>query len=761
MRLQRIDPSSALLTLLSSDPLLAMSARVLYDSFVVDPLYVVIHPPVFQSWLRGLTAAELVADLPAQLHRHFQLHQSTTPQQRRHILRKRRHKRPSLSSSSSSPSSASSPSSLPQRVLSSPMAGSPNISRRPSAADDRLDAGMTHTIIQQLAALHIPSSAAATTNPTGAAGPAEDSPRAGSLSSSSDGDSSDDEVHLAAAALSSASYARLLSASQHSIHSQYRVFSMLSHYFHSPHLLSSPCPPLQLPAATISSLLAAYYAFHPPFVRELCGVKLKTLARGEVDVVGMRVGVRPVSAWRMMENVRRLYRVRWPERDEQEREDEPASGSGAMSGGNLSRNASLRWRHLRSAVGKMRVSGGKAGAGDDADELDDNAGSGGGMSTTALLSELYYLPVPLARSYTQLIFLCRHRIQADSKRLIGVGWEDMMLIAHWLMERWTVRLVDEEAAHRLNRHSSAPTLQKQSSASKSDKGTQDSLTSITPLPSPALTPATFTQTQTIPSPLAAMPSPYPYTAPNFPYGVFLSSLTSASPLMSAAAPLPTSPSLTPGHSSAAAALLSGVDEVGDSLDMDFIGELRSVKVHIADNRRLMDEYITAILANIRDYNTPPAPSSSPPSTPTAAALATSTRSQLYEKLKGRGVAVFVRALMGVAVPLGKPKRHRQLLVALVDDVVRLGVKGGLTGEEMAVMLECVSRGWEAVGEVRLKVNVLRERQREGLTVGVASGAGGVAVYNDEVARCYLNWIRFLSAVVPITALLYRRMRPLN
>ena len=137
------------------------------------------------------------------------------------------------------------------------------------------------------------------------------------------------------------------------------------------------------------------------------------------------------------------------------------------------------------------------------------------------------------------------------------------------------------------------------------------------------------------------------------------------------------------------------------------------------------------------------------------------RSLLYDKLKSRGVAVYVRALLGVAVPLGKPKRHRQLLLALVDDVVRLGLKGGLTGDEMAVMLECVSRGWEAVGEVRLKVNVMHERQREGLTAGVAGGAGAVAVYNDEVARCYLNWMRFLSAVVPITVLLYRRMRPLN
>ena len=745
-----------------------MSARVLYDACVVDPLAATIQLSVFQSWLRGLTAAELVADLPAQLHRHFRLQQLATPQQRRHLLRKRRNERPSLSSSASSPSSPSSPSSLPQRVLSSPMTGSPNISRRPSAADDRVDAGSPHTIIHQLAALHAPppsaATAAATPNAsTAAAGPADDSPQSSDASSGSD--SSDDELQSAAAALNSAAYARLLSAAQHAVHTQYRVFAMLSPYFHSPHLLASPSPPLQLPAATISALLAAYYSFHPPLVRELCGTKLKALTRGEVDVLGVRVAVRPVNAWRMLENVRRLYRVRWPERDE-EREEEPASGLSGAGGGNLSRNASIRWRHLRSAVGKMRASGGKVGPGDDADDLEDHGGVGGGMSTTALLSELYYLPVPLARSYTQLIFLCRHRIQADSKRLIGVGWEDMMLIAHWLMERWTVRTADEETAQRLNRHSSAPTLQKQLSASKSERSerTNDgSLTSFTPQPSPALSPAIYTQSAASPP---TLPSPYPSTAPNFPYGVFLSSLTSASPLLTSAAQLPTSPSMSSTQLSTAASLLGGADEAGDSLDMDFIAELRTVKVHIADNRRLMDEYITAILACIRDYHTPPAASSSssPPSTPTAGALSAhsaSSRSLLYDKLKGRGVAVYVRALMGVAVPLGKPKRHRQLLLALVDDVVRLGVKSGLTGEEMAVTLDCVSRGWEAVGEVRLKVNVLRERQREGLTVGVASGSGGVAVHNDEVARCYLSWLRFLSAVVPIAALLFKRMRPLN
>ena len=736
-----------------------MSARVLYDSFVSDPVDVSVQPAVFHAWLRGLTAAELVADLPAQLHRHYTLQQSATPQQRRHILRKRRHKRPSVSSSSSSPSSPSSPSSLPQRVLSSPMTGSPNISRRPSAADERVDAGTPHTIIHQLAALHIPAASLHTANNT--TGATEDSPHINSDSSASDADSSDEELHTAAAALHSAVYSRLLTAAQHAVHTQYRVFALLSHYFHSPHLLASPSPPLQLPAALISVLLAAYYSFHPPLVRELCGVKLKALARGEVDVIGMRVGVRPVSAWRMLENVRRLYRVRWAEKDE-EREEEPVGGLGGMAAGNLGRTASLRWRHLRSAVGKMRVSGGKAGAADDADDLDDNGGGGGGMSTTSLLSELFYLPLPLARTYTQLIFLCRHRIQSDSRRLIGVGWEDMMLIAHWLMERWTVRTADEDTAQKLNRHSSAPTLQKQSSASKSDRGNDGSLTSFTPLPSPALTPAIFTQP--VSSSPTGQPSPYLSTAPNFLYDVFLSSLTSASPLSIGAAQSTVLPALTPSQSSTAAALLSGVDEVGDSLDTEFFGELRSVKVHIADNRRLMDEYINAILTCIRDNHTPAALTTSPSSTPTSSALAatsSTSRSQLYDKLKGRGVAVYVRALMGVAVPLGKPKRHRQLLLALVDDVVRLGVKGGLTGEEMAMVLECVSRGWEAVGEVRLKVNVLRERQREGLTVGVATGAGGVAVYNDEVARCYLNWMRFLSAVVPITALLYRKMRPLN
>ena len=749
----------------------AMSARVLYDSFVSDPLSVSIQPHLFQSWLRGLTAAELVADLPAQVHRHYQLHQSATPQQRRQALRKRRQKRPSASSSSSSPSTPSSPSSLPQRVLSSPMTGSPNISRRPSAADDRVDVGTPHSIIHQLAALHIPPGTAATIHTqlaTGAvnttAGAADDSPHSHSASSSSSDDDSDDELHVTAATLHSAANSRLLAAAQHAIHAQYRVFATLSHYFHSPHLLASPSPPLQLPAATLSTLLAAYYSFHPPLTRELCGVKLKALARSEVDMMGSRVGVRPVSAWRMIENVRRLYRVRWPERDE-EREEEPSGGLAGMAAGSLSRNASLRWRHIRSAVGKMRVSGGKvAGAGDDADEYDDNGGGGGGMSTTSLLSELFYLPLPLARAYTQLIFLCRHRIQADSKRLIGVGWEDMMLIAHWLMERWTIRIADEESAQKLSRHSSAPALHKQSSASRLNQS-QDTVTSVTPLPTPPLTPATNTRSAL--SPFPSLPSPYPSTAPNFPHGVFLSSLTSASPLLLSTIPLPAAssslPSVAPAQLTLSSTSSSAAEEVGDVLDMDFVGELRSVKLHIADNRRLMDEYVTAVLVAIRDYTAPPATTHpSPPSSPIAASPAPPARSVLHDKLKSRGgVSVYVRALMGVAIPLGKPKRHRQLLTALVDDVVRLGVKGGLTGDEMAATLECIARGWEAVGEVRLKVNVLRERQREGLTVGVASGAGGVAVYNDEVARCYLNWMRFLSAVVPITALLYRRMRPLN
>ena len=495
-------------------------------------------------------------------------------------------------------------------------------------------------------------------------------------------------------------------------------------------------------------------------MRELCGSKLKALTRSDADVIGMRVGVRSVACYRMLENVRRMYRVRWPERDE-EREEEAAGGLAGTASGNLSRNASLRWRQMRSAVGKMRVSsGGKAGAIDDADEVDDSGGGAGGMSTTSLLSELFYLPVPLARAYSQIIFLCRHRIQSDTKRLVGVGWEDMMLITHWLMERWTVRIADEDTTQRLSRQSSAPNLHKQSSASRSGRGGDGSLTSITPLPSPALTSSTFTQTALPPA--NSLSSPYPSTAPNFPYGVLLTSLTSPSPILTGTAPLPASSPLTPQTTSAAAAgaMLMMVDEVGDSLDVDFTGELRSVKVHIADNRRLMDEYITAILNAIRDHTSPtPATSSSPPSTPTAATAA--SRSVLYDKLKGRGVAVYVRALLALAVPLGKPKRHRQLLVSLVDDVVRLGLKGGLTSEEMAVMLDCVSRGWEAVGEVRLKVNVMRERQREGLMTGVAGSAGSVALYNDEVARCYLNWMRFLSAVVPITALLYRRMRPLN
>ena len=225
-----------------------MSARVLYDAFVSDPVSVDVQPAVFHSWLRGLTAAELIADLPAQLHRHFQVHQSTsasTPQQRRPTLRKKRHRqRPSVSSSSSSPSSPSSPSSLPPRILSSPPTGSPNISRRPSAADDRLDAvGTPHTIIHQLAALHIPAAAASNATAVTAA---EDSPRSSSPSPSSDSDSSDDELHQAAAALTSAAYGRLLTAAQHTIHTQYRVFAS------AVPLLPLPAP-ARLPVASCPS----------------------------------------------------------------------------------------------------------------------------------------------------------------------------------------------------------------------------------------------------------------------------------------------------------------------------------------------------------------------------------------------------------------------------------------------------------------------------------------------------------------------------
>ena len=724
------------------------SSTLLYDAFVSDPLHLDLHPGTWQAWLRGITQQELIHEITLSLQQHYQQPTVSTPQHRHTQPRPRtahlaRRHRPSVSSSSSSASS--SPSSLP-RALSSPFNASPATSRRPSAtgADPAL---VPRTIISTLSALTVEDDAASPAPADLAA------VGVGDVAELSDGDDEDSSDELTSSSFSSSAYSRLLLSTQQNVHSQYRTFALLEPYLRQPSLLSLSPPLFQLTPPLLTSLTSLYYSIDPPFFLLLAGLKLKSLTRSDVDLFSHRAGLRPQVGWRMYENMRRMYRVRWPEGDE-----EVASDDADARVGSVSRNASMRWKQMRvvaaTAVGKMR-----AGVGGGGEEDDDGRREGAAeelhsaqQSTTAFFASHFVLPLALARAYTRLVFLSRHRLQASGKRLTAVTYDDMQAIAHILMEKWCWRVGEGEAnpttplaePSRRERQLSTTTLERQL------------FSTVTPMDDAStLTVGTVSGTVHLrpPSPVAPSPSAA-RTAPPASMTLHL---------------------LSPIHG----AMVSPTsdDEIGDALDLELIAELRSTKVHIADHRRLLDDYVTSILLLLRELSTQQAParsspshasemtpvSSSPsassassfafPSTPISSLSAVPLRPLLLEKLRPR-VLPLVRSLLSLAASLSKAKRVRLLLPDLAEEVCRPMQKLGLSPGEMTTLMEAMVTGWEALAEVKKEINLLRQRLREGMAKGAV---GGHTVYGDEVARSYLHWMRFLSAVVPITGLLYRRM----
>ena len=786
-------------------------SEVLYDAFISDPLqHLDIHPQTFSAWLRGVTLQELSNELVVSIPQRYTFPSASTAAHHRHAHHRSRpagvqlrRKRLSVSSSSSSPSS---PSSLPNRAMSSPHNGTPQSSRRPST--ERADAAgplQPRTIISTLAALSLDDEAAGKQP----ADRQQDTQREAQQRDASDsGSEADDDSEEAAAAqsLSSAAFSRLFLSLSSQLHAQYRTFALLEPYLRSPSLLSSSPPLLQLSPHLLASLTASYYRLDPQFLVHLLGLKLKAVTRSELDIIAQKASVRTVSGQRQFENLRRLYKVRWPEREDIEsgaglEAAEAADGGSGAGSASVTRNASARWKQMRvvaaSAVGKMRGGGG---ADDDEAEA---AAAAVGQSTTVFFSHLFCLPLPLARSYTQAVFLCRHRLQTTGKRQASLcSYDDLQAIAHILMEKWCPRVGEEhsqtdaagrggggggggeaEQPPRVLRKPSTSALERQLYSSVSIKDDPAGASSASPalLPSPALHASLSAAHQLS---LTLSPSASSLSSPaSFPVLHLLSSIHPTSSFSSSADDA----------------------DIGDALDLEFIAELKAVKLHIAEQRRVMDDYVTSCITNIKEVQpvrlqqqqqpspthvfrqvTPPLPaqqqqpsapassspssrsspaaslalvSASPPFAPSPSFPSPVIRPLLVDKLRPR-LLPLLRSLLSVAAGLSKGKKVRLLLVDLVEEVCRPLLKLQLTVAEMGAVMEAAVLGWEALAEVKRAVNVMRERLRAGLVSKGAAGVGDAvraSLYGDEAARCYLNWLRFLSAAVPISVLLYRRM----
>jgi hypothetical protein len=234
--------------------------------------------------------------------------------------------------------------------------------------------------------------------------------------------------------------------------------------------------------------------------------------------------------------------------------DAPDGGGGSAS---VTRNASARWKQMRvvaaSAVGKMRGGGGV-----DDDEAE-AAAAAVGQSTTVFFSHLFCLPLPLARSYTQAVFLCRHRLQTTGKRQASLcSYDDLQAIAHILMEKWCPRVGEEhreadgtarggggggaaeaEQTARVLRKPSTSALERQLYSSisiRDDAAGASSATASSPslLPSPALPASSLSAAHHL-SLTMSSPSPSSLTSPaSFPVLHLLSSIHPTSSFSSCA-----------------------------------------------------------------------------------------------------------------------------------------------------------------------------------------------------------------------------------
>lgn len=95
---------------------------------------------------------------------------------------------------------------------------------------------------------------------------------------------------------------RLVGCMERDCEDQFRVFSMLEHYFRRPLWFATSCI-VQLSAPLKAAMLEAFYEFDPIFIRQLLGVKLSR-AREDVMELSSKVGVIYTSALRQFENLK-------------------------------------------------------------------------------------------------------------------------------------------------------------------------------------------------------------------------------------------------------------------------------------------------------------------------------------------------------------------------------------------------------------------------------------------------------------------------
>jgi hypothetical protein len=266
-----------------------------------------------------------------------------------------------------------------------------------------------------------------------------------SVSNSSSSDDSDNEEvppSPAAAAnnstILSQAYQRLYISAQDDLINQYRVFSYLEHYFRRPALFDVQYNSLiQLSHYQAIQLIQLYYNFDIKFIRLLIGLKFSSKTRSQMLDFAGRSGVKIKinSANRQFDNVRRLYRARWPD-NEAYNNNNTSAANNLVSTVNANINKSRqRWKgKLDNSINSLLE-----------EEATVDLGENELYNTTnyscpaQFYSSQFHLSESLARQYAVLIFLSRYRFDSHNKKLSACNYYDWLNFGAILMKTWTVK----------------------------------------------------------------------------------------------------------------------------------------------------------------------------------------------------------------------------------------------------------------------------------------------------------------------------------
>lgn len=660
--------------------------EVIFDALICDPFQPTfdISHPTFRAWTRGVSVMELVADLPRELASVYQLG------------KRPRTRQPSLNQSANNP-----------------------VPRRDSSDDDSSDSD------EMLAS------------------PPSGSPRH-SESSDSDKQSNrrkrstrhnNQSVDRSNKQSMSAAYNRLLQAATYSMYNQFRIYSLLEPSFRKPSLLTDRLSLAQITDSEVSELCHMYYDFDCAFMRELMGEKISKMTRNEVEVIGSKQSIRPLSSSRQWENLRRLYRSRWNEsneafdvmEDEQTKQDVsgrlrsmigaihnvlPQFNQTINSPSSEASNQSVNQTSLTPAFVPINLS---------INQIDETA------FTLELFASYYRLPISMARQYLYTIFLCHARVQCSGKRLSLVSYDDMMAVASIITRSWCITAVQQSV---------------QQSGAYNQSTVQSGSSYVLPSPNAAARATSWWVSQSNNQSIERAD-----TVPS----LTMNRQSSADELINQTNnltinqfTLQASPSqLAPSLAIQTDLSVDGPSDdepFADVLDTEFLIELRSVKLHLVDQRRLLDEYTNQSIHQCRDQS---------------------------NKVRSRLPAT-LRSFCMIAISIAKQKKIRSMLTDLTDLICKPALKLAMSWQEFDAMIQSIDQSFQSLQPVSFKLQQLTTSS----TIPIvplpfmnSNNRSNVQSTNslhslaqiDEATVCYVNWQRFLRVVVPVTGILYKAM----